>query len=64
MTFEEARQKHLAEFDSAVAHLRKVVSDPTWCNIMCKGYTEAFEKLKDSMTRIERLNDAEQTANK
>ena len=62
MTFDEARQKHLAEFDSAVTELRKVVADPLWCNTLCNSFKSAYEHLMDSIGRVESLNDAEQTA--
>ena len=64
MTFKEAREKHLAEFDSAAADLRKIVADPGWCNVMYPPYKKALENLNDAVVNLERLNGVEITANR
>ena len=62
MTFDEARQKHLRELDEAYAAVRVIVSDPKWCNTNYPPYEKAVAEFGYAISRIERLNAAEETA--
>ena len=58
VTFDEARQKHLAALDGHYQTLRKIVADPNWCNVLFPPFKKAFEDLKVELSSIERLNGA------
>lgn len=57
-TFGQARAEHLARLDEDYARLREIVSSPDWCNPIFRPYTEARERLQQSINRIRRLNSA------
>lgn len=60
MTFSEARENALHDFDIRVKNIRDIISNPLWCNVEYKTYKEYIEKFNKIIYRIKRINEVEQ----
>ena len=62
MTFQQARDRHLANLDACFHRLREIVSDPTWTSSEYKEYVKAIGDTQATITLLRELNQAEMEA--
>lgn len=59
MTFKDARQAALADFDLAVINIRYLISRPGFVNLFCMDLTNCLKRFNSSLERVRKINEVE-----